>query len=99
MPMWLFDPDSLRFVEVNDAALNKYGYGRDEFLGMTLHDIRPTEDAERLRQHLGQERSEPANTGYRRSPGWRHVLKDGSVIWVDIYSYDIVWGEHKVRLV
>jgi diguanylate cyclase (GGDEF)-like protein/PAS domain S-box-containing protein len=98
MPMWLFDPESLRFVEVNEAAVAKYGYGREEFLGMTLEQIRPPEDVDRLREHLGKVRPAPEN-GFRRSPGWRHLLKDGTTLWVDIYSYDIVWGEHQVRLV
>ena len=42
MPMWTFDRDTLRFVAVNDAAVRHYGYTRDEFLAMTLADIRPS---------------------------------------------------------
>lgn len=48
-PMWIYDLETLRFVEVNAAALLKYGYTRDEFLAMDLYAIRPEEDHERLR--------------------------------------------------
>src|SRR5690242_9622646 len=49
VPMWTFDRDTLAFVTVNDAAVRHYGYTRDEFLKMTLADIRPIEDVEALR--------------------------------------------------
>ncbi len=47
VPMWLYDRRSLRFLDVNEAAVATYGYSRDEFLAMTLLDIRPVEDRER----------------------------------------------------
>src|SRR5262249_6136861 len=40
-PMWVFDQETLQFLEVNDAALQHYGYSREEFLQMTLGDLRP----------------------------------------------------------
>ena len=43
LPMWVFERESLRFLEVNQAAVAHYGYTHDEFLGMTLADIRPPE--------------------------------------------------------
>lgn len=98
LPMWLFDSDTRRFLEVNEAAVTRYGYTRDEFLLMTLDDIRPKEDLERLHEALSN-RSQDSSGGYRRSPGWRHVLKDGTIIWVDIYSYDFKYGDRLVRLV
>jgi diguanylate cyclase (GGDEF)-like protein/PAS domain S-box-containing protein len=98
LPMWLFDSETLRFLEVNQAAVKRYGYTRDEFLLMTLEDIRPKEDVERLHEAL-RNRPQDAAAGYRRSPGWRHLLKDGTVIWVDIYSYDFKYGDRVVRLI
>src|SRR5439155_1489695 len=53
LPMWVFDLESLRFLDVNDAAVQKYGYSRSEFLAMTLGDIGPKEDVPRLREALG----------------------------------------------
>jgi diguanylate cyclase (GGDEF)-like protein/PAS domain S-box-containing protein len=101
LPMWLFDPDSLRFLEVNTAAIAKYGYSREEFLLMTIADIRPPEDVARLHKHLGDpaRRAAEPGAGYRRSPDWRHVTRDGRLLWVDIYSHDFRYGERTVRLV
>ena len=47
-PMWVFDTETLAFLAVNRAAVEHYGYSREEFLGMTIADIRPPEEAERL---------------------------------------------------
>ena len=47
LPMWLYDVESLRFLEVNRAALERYGYTRAESLMMTVLDIRPQDDVER----------------------------------------------------
>src|SRR5512133_2538327 len=46
-PMWIYDLETLAFIEVNDAAIHQYNYTRDEFLSMTLKDIRPNEDIDR----------------------------------------------------
>lgn len=48
VPMWVFECSTLRFLAVNEAAVRQYGFSRDEFLGMTLADIRPSEDLPRL---------------------------------------------------
>ena len=47
-PMWVYDLDTLRFLAVNKAAVAKYGYSHDEFLAMTIADIRPSEDKSAL---------------------------------------------------
>ncbi len=44
LPKWLYDLETLRFLAVNDAALRGYGYSREEFLAMTIKDIRATEE-------------------------------------------------------
>ena len=56
-PMWVYDFDTLRFLAVNDAALEHYGYTRDEFLGMTIADIRPADDIPRLLGAVEQART------------------------------------------
>jgi PAS domain S-box-containing protein len=55
-PMWVYDLESLRFLEVNPAAVEHYGYSREEFLQMTLLAIRPAEDRPRLLAHMSQPR-------------------------------------------
>lgn len=98
LPMWLFESGTRRFLEVNQAAIKRYGYTRDEFLLMTLDDIRPKEDVARLHEDLSNREADPAG-GYRLSAGWRHLLKDGTTIWVDIYGHDFKYGERLVNLV
>ena len=47
-PMWVWDMETLAFLEVNEAAVNHYGYSREEFLAMRVTDIRPEEDVPSL---------------------------------------------------
>src|SRR5438034_243574 len=51
-PMWVYDRASLEFLAVNDAAVDHYGYSRNEFLKMTLADMRPLEDLEELKDFI-----------------------------------------------
>ncbi len=81
-PMWVYDIATLKFVDVNEAAIEKYGYSREEFLSMTLLDIRPKQDYKRLRESLAKPR--PA---LQHSGEWRHLLKNGEIIFVEINSY------------
>lgn len=74
-PMWVYDCETLRFLEVNDAAVRTYGYSRDEFLAMTLVDIRPPHDTEAFLE-VASER----HKGYNTAGVWRHRRKDGSIL-------------------
>ena len=56
LPQWVYSKETLRFLEVNDAALAKYGYTQEEFLAMTLKDILPPEDVDKLMYWLAPER-------------------------------------------
>jgi PAS domain S-box-containing protein len=94
LPMWIYDLETLAFLEVNEAALEKYGYAREEFLGMTIKDIRPAEDVPRLMENLGKIR-----TALQHSGVWRHRLRDGRVIDVEINSHLIEFNERKCALV
>jgi PAS domain S-box-containing protein len=93
-PMWIYDRKTLAFLDVNEAAVLKYGYTHQEFLNMTIIDIRPPEDVERLMNNLAQPRQP-----LERSDGWRHRLKDGSIIHVEITSHTIEIDGHESALV
>ena len=93
-PMWVYDLETLRFLAVNAAAVEKYGYSLDEFLGMTLRDIRPGEDLPRLLESVAAKVS-----GIEHSGLWRHLTRDGSVIEVEITSHDLDWDGRGARLV
>jgi PAS domain S-box-containing protein len=94
MPMWVYDVRTLRFIDVNDAAVRKYGYTRDEFLTMTIEDIRPREDLEDLRRDV-----ERARHGGQQVGLWRHRTKDGRTIHVEVSAHDLVLGAGRHRLV
>ena len=92
-PMWVYDVESLRFLEVNDAAVRHYGYSRDKFLAMGIADIRPAEDVDRLLAEVAVER-EARHTG-----GWRHLLANGRVIDVEITSHRLSFSGRDAVLV
>lgn len=86
-PMWVFDLETLAFLDVNDAAVEGYGYSREEFLAMTIADIRPSEDLSRLSDNLSR-----VTEGLDRAGIWRHCRKDGTLIYVEITSHTITFN-------
>lgn len=93
-PMWVYDLETLNFLEVNHAAVHKYGYSLDEFLAMNLKDIRPTEDFEKLDENLRKESDEFSFSGE-----WRHKNKNGDILLVEIISHSINYAGRDARLV
>jgi PAS domain S-box-containing protein len=94
LPMWIFDPDTLSFLAVNDAAVAHYGYSRDAFLAMTVADIQPPEDLPALRQSVAGTADGQAYAGF-----WRHTRKDGTVIDVETSSHALEWEGRPARCV
>lgn len=83
-PMWIYDTDTLKFIDVNDAAVINYGYSKDEFLSLTLKDIRPLEDIPSLLQDIRTKHSV-----IQRDRSFRHKKKDGTIINVEISSHQL----------
>ena len=83
-PMWIYDLETLRFLAVNHAAVEHYGYSREEFLEMTLKDIRPVEKVALLMEDIQQTTSELNHAGI-----WQHIKKSGEVIDVEITSHTV----------
>jgi len=85
LPMWVFDLDTLKFLDVNLAAISHYGYSNEEFLSMTITDIRPAEDITKMEQAIV---NSIASRLYK--PGiFTHKKKNGELIQVDIQSNPI----------
>lgn len=93
-PIWVYDEETLSFLAVNDAAVRTYGYSRDEFLALTIADIRPVEDVPALLIKTAAGIEGPVLT----SP-WRHKKKDGSVIYAEVTSHPLVFDKKNARLV
>ena len=93
LPMWVYDFQSLRFIAVNDVAVRHYGYSREEFLQMTITDIRPAEDVPQVLALL------PLLSESGGPSTFRHLKKDGTVIDVDISSFEFALDSRSMRLV
>jgi PAS domain S-box-containing protein len=93
-PIWVYDEETLAFLAINESAIRTYGYSREEFLAMTIRDVRPTEDVPALLIKTAVGIDGPVLT----SP-WRHKKKDGSVIYVEITSHPLLFGNRRARLV
>ena len=94
-PMWLMDPETLRFISVNAAAVKNYGYTEEEFLSMTILDIRPQEDAGRIVQYV---KNRTINDG-PLAGRFQHFKKSGESVIADIYSNFITIKEKAYKLV
>lgn len=93
-PMWVYDLESLAFLAVNDAAISRYGYSGEEFLAMTLRDIRPAADVPRLLENISR-----VNQGVDEAGAWWHRKKDGSTILVEITSHTMEFAGRPAELV
>lgn len=95
MPMWIYSEETKQFLEINNVAIDKYGYSREEFLSMTIDDIRPLEDKERHNSVL----KESSKYGIVHHGIWRHYKKDRQIIFVEITAHLIDYEGRKATLV
>jgi two-component system, cell cycle sensor histidine kinase and response regulator CckA len=95
LPSWIYDRDTLAFLEVNDAAVATYGYSRAELLGMTILDIRPREDVPGLLHRLDELRGGASSDGTL----WRHCTRDGRRLSVLLRGRDVELGGVRGRLI
>jgi PAS domain S-box-containing protein len=91
--MWVYDVETLRILDINEAAIHRYGYSHDEFLALTIKALRPAEDVPKFLELLAD------TPNFDRTGPWRHVLKDGTVIQVLITSHSVMVGDRDARLV
>jgi len=95
LPMWVFDAGTLRYLAVNDAAVRLYGYSREEFLGMTVEDLRPqgAGEGEAFREFLRRE------SGSMQRGLFHHLKKGGEPIDVETVGHLVRWRGRESRLV
>src|ERR1700690_1417507 len=94
-PMWIYDQETLQFLEVNEAAISLYEYSQREFLRMTILDIRPAEDIPKLLR----DSMRPDKRHESHAEHWRHATKCGNVIEVEVSSWEILFKERPAELV
>ncbi len=95
-PMWIYDLETYRFLKVNNEAIRHYGYSEDEFLKMTIKDIRPMEDIPKLRKAV---KEALMRTERYKESLFRHRKKDGSIMFVQIKSNLINYHGQKAEIV
>lgn len=96
LPMFVYDMDTLRYLDVNMSAIASYGYSYEEFLEMTIFDIRPVEDMPLIQSAVLEHR----NNEHVKLPGiFRHCKKNGEIINVDIQSNIIMYRGKKAKVV
>ena len=94
-PMWIFDVETLAFLDVNAAAVRHYGYSREDFLAMTIIDVTPDDDADAELPGSG-DHSRPRREEVALA---RHQKKDGTIIDVEIASQEMRFEGRRARLV
>jgi diguanylate cyclase (GGDEF)-like protein/PAS domain S-box-containing protein len=93
LPMWVYDPETLAFTEVNAAAIRSYGYSRAEFLSMKITEIRPQREVPQLMSAIRE-------LGAKTSPrSFVHLRRDGSEIDVEVSSFEFQTGFRTARMV
>jgi two-component system, NarL family, sensor histidine kinase UhpB len=92
-PMFLYDIETFHILECNNATLDKYGYTREEFIHLTILDIRPPEDIEKVMAIIAN----PPRADGTGNHIWRHTKKNGEVMMVEVFINTIEYGGRKVR--
>ena len=92
-PTWVYDAETLLFLAVNDAAVDHYGYSREEFLAMTIHEIRPPADIPDFSEFETITSEPPPAAGF-----WRHLKKNGEIILAEIFSSAIQFEGRRAQL-
>jgi diguanylate cyclase (GGDEF)-like protein/PAS domain S-box-containing protein len=94
IPMWVCQPETSRFLAVNDAAIAQYGYTREQFMRMSLVDIRPPEEVDEFRRLAGTPEAR-----YDAGRTWRHIRADGSEMQVGIFSQKLSYEGEPASIV
>lgn len=95
LPSWIYDTETLKFLEVNEAAVNRYGYSREEFSAMNIFDILDEKEIERFKDFKG-------SNGFHQKPSkgiWGNKTRNGEVILAEITSNNIEYQGKLARLV
>src|SRR5882757_4725690 len=92
--MLMVSCSTLNIIDVNEAAVNHYGYSKGEFLKINSGTLSLQEDT-----HKSGGNSHKKNPGLYESGLWRHKKKDGTIIMVDVIAHDVLYENQPVRLI
>ncbi len=94
LPVFIYDTKTLNYLQVNDAAVKRYGYSSEEFLSMTIKDIRPAEDIQKVLEDIAK----VDNNELEKRQIWRHLTKSGELIYVEISAVNIQYNGQPARM-
>jgi len=99
-PMWIYELPTLRILKVNVAAVKNYGYSEEEFMTMTIRDIRPRFDLAKFNEYLYQ-KGIPGNQlgGFNNAGVWRHQNKKGDILYAEITGHELKYDNHSCRII
>jgi PAS domain S-box-containing protein len=92
---WIYDIESLKFLEVNPAAIEFYGYSKEEFTSMTLNDISVPGEMSSFKEAAGAPRGN--ETGNEHI--WKHRKKNGDEVYVEVRARDFTYNHQRALLV
>jgi PAS domain S-box-containing protein len=92
--MWVFDTETLQFLQVNEATTKAYGFSENDFRHMSVREIRPDGDAPSFAAHVEEWKQDGRHQGH-----WQHKRKDGKCFEVDVISHKLEYAGRSVRLV
>jgi PAS domain S-box-containing protein len=93
-PMWIYNIQSLRIVNVNTAAIEKYAFSRNRFLSMSIHDIRPVDDHEKLENFITESKE-----GIQAAGIWTHTKGTGENFKVSVVSHPVFFDDQNCKMV
>ena len=92
LPMWVLDRDQLNFLSVNKAAVDLYGYSKQEFLNMTVRDLWAPDQEQRINKIVNANQNEFFRLKVR------HLTKDGKVLYVSVKSNPLLFDDTPARV-
>lgn len=97
-PMWVYDQDTLRFIDVNKAAINHFGYTHGEFLKMTIPEIAAVDDLENAHDALNQSKLMESFDSSKFGLSHRMQKKNGDIIIAEVKSHNLPFKGPKTKL-
>lgn len=94
-PMWIYDPSDRSIQEVNHSALRLYGYSYDEMCSMTIEELRPAGEVEKLKDHLRKNNKK----GFDDAGVWHHQKKNGETLFVRVLTTPVSYESNDYKLV